>query len=182
MAVRGESVKFCSECGATVNLVIPDDDDRLRHVCSACAMVHYVNPKVIVGCLPAVGDKILLCKRAIEPRYGKWTLPAGFMELGETAAQGAARETVEEAGAQFEMQELFSIMNVVRVGQVHFFYRARLTSDIFDPGHETMEARLFSEQDIPWEDIAFRTVKQTLQCFFADMKSKNYVLHQVDIE
>jgi ADP-ribose pyrophosphatase YjhB (NUDIX family) len=104
------------------------------------------------------------------------------MELGETLAQGAARETVEEAGAHFEMQELFSIMNVVRVGQVHFFYRARLTSDIFDPGHETMEARLFSEQDIPWDEIAFRTVKQTLQCYFADMKSQNFVLHQVDIE
>jgi len=124
----------------------------------------------------------LLCKRNIEPRLGKWTLPAGFMELGETLAQGAARETVEEAGAHFEMQELFSIMNVVRVGQVHFFYRARLTSDIFDPGHETMEARLFSEQDIPWDEIAFRTVKQTLQCYFADMKSQNFVLHQVDIE
>jgi ADP-ribose pyrophosphatase YjhB (NUDIX family) len=104
------------------------------------------------------------------------------MELGETLSQGAARETVEEAGAQFEMQELFSIMNVVRVGQVHFFYRARLTSDSFDPGHETMEARLFSEQDIPWDEIAFRTVKQTLQCYFADMKSQNFVLHQVDIE
>jgi ADP-ribose pyrophosphatase YjhB (NUDIX family) len=104
------------------------------------------------------------------------------MELGETLSQGAARETVEEAGAQFEIQDLFSIMNVVRVGQVHFFYRARLTSDAFDPGHETMEARLFSEQDIPWDEIAFRTVKQTLQCYFADMKSQNFVLHQVDIE
>jgi ADP-ribose pyrophosphatase YjhB (NUDIX family) len=124
----------------------------------------------------------LLCKRNIEPRLGKWTLPAGFMELDETLAQGAARETVEEAGAQFEMQELFSIMNVVRVGQVHFFYRARLTSDVFDPGHETMEARLFSEQDIPWDEIAFRTVRLTLQCFFADMKTQNFVLHQVDIE
>ena len=104
------------------------------------------------------------------------------MELGETLAQGAARETQEEAGAQFEMQELFSVMNVVRVGQVHFFYRARLTSDAFDPGHETMEARLFNEQDIPWDELAFRTVKETLKRYFADQKTKNFALHQVDIE
>ena len=176
-------IKHCKACGAAVEYRLPDDGDtRQRAVCPACQAVHYENPLNVVGTVPVWGDKVLLCKRNIEPRLGKWTLPAGFMELGETLAQGAARETVEEAGAQFEMQELFSIMNVVRVGQVHFFYRARLTSDIFDPGHETMEARLFSEQDIPWEDIAFRTVKQTLQCFFADMKSKKFVLHQVDIE
>ena len=176
-------IKHCKACGAAVEYRLPDDGDtRLRAVCPACQAVHYENPLNVVGTVPVWGDKVLLCKRNIEPRLGKWTLPAGFMELGETLAQGAARETVEEAGAQFEMQELFSIMNVVRVGQVHFFYRARLTSDLFDPGHETMEARLFSEQDIPWDEIAFRTVKQTLQCYFADMKSQNFVLHQVDIE
>jgi ADP-ribose pyrophosphatase YjhB (NUDIX family) len=135
-----------------------------------------------VGTVPIWGEKVLLCKRNIEPRFGKWTLPAGFMELGETLAQGAARETLEESGAQFEMQELFSIMNVVRVGQVHFFYRALLTSDQFNPGHETIEARLFSEHEIPWEDIAFRTVRQTLQCYFSDLKANSFVLHQVDIE
>ena len=176
-------IKHCKACGAAVEYRLPDDGDtRLRAVCPACQAVHYENPLNVVGTVPVWGDKVLLCKRNIEPRLGKWTLPAGFMELGETLAQGAARETVEEAGAQFEMQELFSIMNVVRVGQVHFFYRARLTSDAFDPGHETMEARLFSEQDIPWDEIAFRTVRQTLQCYFADMKSQNFVLHQVDIE
>ena len=176
-------IKHCKACGAAVEYRLPDDGDtRLRAVCPYCQTVHYENPLNVVGTVPVWGDKVLLCKRNIEPRLGKWTLPAGFMELGETLAQGAARETVEEAGAQFEMQELFSIMNVVRVGQVHFFYRARLTSDLFDPGHETMEARLFSEQDIPWDEIAFRTVKQTLECYFADMKSQNFVLHQVDIE
>ena len=176
-------IKHCKACGAAVEYRLPDDGDtRLRAVCPACQAVHYENPLNVVGTVPVWGDKVLLCKRNIEPRLGKWTLPAGFMELGETLAQGAARETVEEAGAQFEMQELFSIMNVVRVGQLHFFYRARLISDSFDPGHETMEARLFSEQDIPWDEIAFRTVKQTLQCYFADMKSQNFVLHQVDIE
>jgi len=134
-----------------------------------------------VGTVPVWGDKVLLCKRNIEPRFGKWTLPAGFMELNETVAQGAARETVEEAGAQFEMQELFTMMNVTRVGQVHFFYRAQLTSETFDPGHETQEARLFAEHEIPWDEIAFRTVKETLQHYFADAKTGKFELHQVDI-
>ena len=177
------TIRHCRQCGALVARRLPDDGDtKERAICTACHTVHYENPLNVVGTVPYFGERVLLCMRNIEPRLGKWTLPAGFMELGETLAQGAARETVEEAGAQFEMQELFSIMNVVRVGQVHFFYRARLTSDSFDPGHETMEARLFSEQDIPWDEIAFRTVKQTLQCYFADMKSQNFVLHQVDIE
>jgi ADP-ribose pyrophosphatase YjhB (NUDIX family) len=176
-------IKHCKACGTAVEYRLPDDGDtRLRAVCPACHAVHYENPLNVVGTVPTWGDKVLLCKRNIEPRLGKWTLPAGFMELGETLAQGAARETVEEAGAQFEMQELFSIMNVVRVGQVHFFFLARLTSDSFAPGHETMEARLFSEKDIPWDELAFRTVKQTLQCYFADMKSQNFALHHADIE
>ena len=176
-------IKHCKACGVAVTYRLPEDGDtKLRAVCPACHVVHYENPLNVVGTVPVWGDKVLLCKRNIEPRLGKWTLPAGFMELGETLAQGAARETVVEAGAQFEMQELLSIMNVVSVGQVHFFYRARLISDVFDPGHETMEARLFSEQDIPWDEIAFRTVKLTLQCLFADMKSGNFALHQVDIE
>ena len=175
-------IKHCKACGATVEYRLPDDGDtRQRAVCPACQAVHYENPLNVVGTVPVWGDKVLLCKRNIEPRLGKWTLPAGFMELGETLAQGAARETVEEAGAQFEMQELFSIMNVVRVGQVHFFYRARLTSDIFDPGHETMEARLFAEHEIPWDDLAFRTVKETLKAFFADRQSGEFGMHQIDI-
>jgi len=176
-------IKHCKACGAAVQYRLPDDGDtRQRAVCPACHTVHYENPLNVVGTVPIWNDKVLLCKRNIEPRLGKWTLPAGFMELGESLAQGAARETVEEAGAQFDMQELFSIMNVTRVGQVHFFFRARLTSDRFDPGHETMEARLFSEHEIPWDEIAFRTVRHTLQCYFADAKSQNFHLHQSDIE
>ena len=176
-------IKHCKACGAAVQYRLPDDGDtRQRAVCPACHTVHYENPLNVVGTVPIWNDKVLLCKRNIEPRLGKWTLPAGFMELGESLAQGAARETVEEAGAQFDMQELFSIMNVTRVGQVHFFSRARLTSDRFDPGHETMEARLFSEHEIPWDEIAFRTVRHTLQCYFADAKSQNFLLHQSDIE
>ena len=152
-------IRHCKQCGTAVTYRLPDDGDtRERAICPACHTVHYENPLNVVGTIPIWNDQVLLCKRNIEPRLGKWTLPAGFMELGETVMQGAARETQEEAGAQFQMLELFSIMNVVRVGQVHFFFRAQLTSPDFDPGHETQEARLFTEQDIPWDDIAFRTV------------------------
>ena len=163
-------------------LRVPDDGDtRQRAVCPACQTIHYENPLNVVGTIPVLGEGVLLCKRNIEPRKGKWTLPAGFMELGETLAEGAARETTEEAGAQFEMQGLFSVLNVARVGQVHFFFRAQLTSDQFAPGHETMEARLFEEHEIPWDDLAFRTVKETLKAFFADRQADEFCLHQMDI-
>jgi ADP-ribose pyrophosphatase YjhB (NUDIX family) len=175
-------INHCKSCGTAVVYRVPDDGDtRERAVCPSCHTIHYENPLNVVGTVPVWDDKVLLCKRNIEPRLGKWTLPAGFMELGETLAQGAARETTEEAGAQFEMQDIFSIMNVVRVGQVHVFFRAQLTSDQFDPGHETMEARLFAEHEVPWDEIAFRTVKETLQCYFADAKSRQFKLHQIDI-
>ena len=163
-------------------LRVPDDGDtRQRAVCPACQTIHYENPLNVVGTIPVLGEAVLLCKRNIEPRKGKWTLPAGFMELGETLAEGAARETTEEAGAQFEMQGLFSVLNVARVGQVHFFFRAQLTSDQFAPGHETMEARLFAEHEIPWDDLAFRTVKETLKAFFADRLKGEFGMHQIDI-
>ena len=175
-------IKHCKECGTGVEYRVPDDGDtKPRAVCPACHTIHYENPLNVVGTVPHWGDKVLLCKRNIEPRFGKWTLPAGFMELSETTAEGAARETDEEAGAQFEMQDLFTLMNVTRVGQVHFFYRAQLTSDQFNPGHETQEARLFAEHEIPWDEIAFRTVKETLQHYFADAKKGKFELHHVDI-
>jgi ADP-ribose pyrophosphatase YjhB (NUDIX family) len=161
---------------------IPDDGDtKPRAVCPACHTIHYENPLNVVGTVPYWGERVLLCKRNIEPRLGLWTLPAGFMELHETTAEGAARETVEEAGAQFEMQGLFSLVNVARVGQVHLFYRARLTSDQFDPGIETMEARLFLESEIPWDTIAFRTTRETLTCFFADRRRGEFSIHHIDI-
>ncbi len=175
-------LKHCKQCGAKVAYRMPDDGDtKLRAVCTDCHTVHYENPLNVVGTVPHWGDQVLLCKRNIEPRLGKWTLPAGFMELNETTAQGAARETVEEAGAQFELQGLFSLLNVARVGQVHLFYRARLTSDQFDPGTETMEAKLFTEDEIPWDEIAFRTVKETLECYFADRRTGQYGIHVIDI-
>ena len=175
-------VNHCRVCGTQVQHRVPDDGDtRVRAVCPACHTIHYENPLNVVGTVPVWGDKVLLCKRNIEPRLGKWTLPAGFMELNETVAQGAARETVEEAGAQFEMQSLFSVLSVPKVGQVHLFYRAKLTSDRFDPGYETQEAKLFTEAEIPWDEIAFRTVKVTLERFFADSALGTYSVHQVDI-
>lgn len=176
-------IKHCKNCGTAVVYRLPDDGDtRERAICTACHTVHYENPLNVVGTIPIWEDKVLLCKRNIEPRFGKWTLPAGFMELGETVAQGAARETDEEAGAQIELLDLYTLMNVVRVGQVHFFYRARLLNTRFNPGHETIEARLFSEADVPWDEIAFRTVRETLKCYFEDRRLGNYPLHQVDIQ
>jgi len=135
----------------------------------------------VVGTVPVWGDQVLLCRRNIEPRYGLWTLPAGFMELGETTAEGALRETVEEAGARIEMQGLFTLLNVVRVGQVHMYYRAKLQDTHFEPGPETIEARLFHEHEIPWEQLAFRTVRETLQRYFADRSAGRFELHVADI-
>ena len=175
-------IKHCRQCGTQVDYRVPDDGDtKERAVCPSCTTIHYENPLNVVGTVPHRGDKVLLCKRNIEPRFGKWTLPAGFMELHETTAEGAARETEEEAGAQFEMQGLFSLLNVARVGQVHLFYRARLTSDQFNPGTETIEAQLFTEDEIPWDEIAFRTVKETLERYFADRKAGHFGIHLVDI-
>ncbi|MES2423408.1 MAG: NUDIX hydrolase [Pseudomonadota bacterium] len=180
-------ILHCRGCGTAVVYRLPDDGDtKQRAVCPACNTVHYENPLVVVGTLPVWGppgdEQVLLCKRNIEPRWGKWTLPAGFMELGETTAAGAARETDEESGAHIAMGPLFSLMNVVRVGQVHMFYQARLLDLEFDPGHETIEARMFSEADIPWDEIAFKTVKVTLERYFADRKTGEPGFHMVDID
>jgi ADP-ribose pyrophosphatase YjhB (NUDIX family) len=175
-------IKHCKNCGQAVVYRLPDDGDtKERAVCPACHTVHYENPLTVVGTIPVWGDKVLLCKRNIEPRFGKWTLPAGFMELNETVAEGAARETTEEAGAQFEMGEFFSLVNIASVGQVHLFYRAQLTSDQFDPGFETLEARLFTEDEVPWDEIAFRTVGETLKCYFADRNKGQFGIHVFDI-
>ena len=175
-------IKHCKNCGTAVVYRVPDDGDtKERAVCPSCHTIHYENPLNVVGTVPHLGDRVLLCKRNIEPRWGKWTLPAGFMELHETTAEGAARETVEEAGAQFEMEHLFSVLNVARVGQVHLFYTARLLNGEFDPGHETIEARLFTEAEIPWDEIAFRTVKETLERYFADRRAGALSFHAIDI-
>jgi ADP-ribose pyrophosphatase YjhB (NUDIX family) len=176
------SIKHCKSCGTAVVQRLPDDGDaRMRAVCPACHTVHYENPLNVVGTIPVWQDQVLLCKRNIEPRKGYWTLPAGFMELRETLMEGAARETDEEAGAQIVMQALFTIIDVPRVGQVHFFFRAELQSPVFNPGHETQEARLFAESDIPWDDLAFKTVKETLRRYFADRAKGEFGLHTLAI-
>ena len=172
---------FCSNCGAKVALRIPPGDTYLRHVCDSCGTVHYRNPLMVIGTIPEWQHQVLLCKRAIEPRYGLWTLPAGFMELGETTAQAALRETTEEAKARVELGELFSLLSVPHVGQVHLFYRARLLDRDFAAGEETLEVALFDESQIPWDAIAFRTTATTLRHFFADRKTGAFRLHAGEI-
>jgi len=177
-------IQYCRDCGTAVVYRLPDDGDtRERAICPNCGRVHYENPLNVVGTVPVLPDgRVLLCLRAIEPRRGKWTLPAGFMELGETTSQGAARETDEEAGAQIVLGPLFAVLNVQRVGQVHLFYRAHLLSERLDPGFETLEARFFTEDEVPWDELAFRTVKETLVRFFADRRTGSYAVHCVDID
>ena len=178
-------LKHCHACGGPLLYRLPDDGDtRERAICTLCHTVHYENPLNVVGTVASWGDdgaQVLLCKRNIEPRLGKWTLPAGFMELGESSAEGAARETVEEAGATFEMLGLFAVMNVVRVGQLHLVYRARLTSTVFDFGYESQAAQLFTEADIPWDELAFKTNRQALELYFADLKAGHFGVHAIDI-
>jgi ADP-ribose pyrophosphatase YjhB (NUDIX family) len=165
-------MKFCSECAHPVALAIPEGDNRPRFVCPQCHTIHYQNPKLVIGSLPVWEHdgkvQVLLCKRAIEPRYGYWTLPAGFMENEETTEQAALRETEEEAGAEVELGRLFTLLNVAHVHQVHLFYLARLRNLDFAPGEESLEVELFTQDQIPWEDLAFPTVRNTLELFFAD--------------
>ena len=165
-------MKFCSECAHPVTVAIPEGDNRPRFVCTNCGTIHYQNPKMVIGSIPVWEQdgelKVLLCKRAIEPRYGYWTLPAGFMENGESTSAAAARETEEEAGANIELGHLFTLLNVVHVHQVHMFYLARLVDLDFAPGIESLDVQLFSEAEIPWADLAFPTIRTTLELFFAD--------------
>ena len=154
------NIRHCRACGGAAGYRVPADDNRERAICTTCGTVHYENPLNVVGTLPVWGEQVLLCRRNIEPRHGFWTLPAGFLELGETTEQGALRETEEEAGARVTLQGLYTVLNVVRVGQVHLFYRAQLLDTDFAPGPESLEVRLFHETEIPWDEIAFRTVQR----------------------
>ena len=163
-----------------MNYQVPPGDNRERATCTVCASVHYENPLTVVGTVPAWNDKVLLCRRNIEPRYGLWTLPAGFLELGETTDEGAVRETIEEAGAHFELQGLYTVLNVVRAGQVHMFYRANLLDTEFDPGPESIEVQLFIESDIPWGEIAFQTVRDTLVRYFKDRRRGRFEVYCAD--
>lgn len=174
-------MNFCSVCGARVTLRIPEGDSLSRHVCDACGVIHYRNPRLVVGALPVWEDRVLLCRRAIEPRHGKWTLPGGFMENGETVADAALRETLEEACARIELGEMYTLISVPHIHQVHVFYRSRLLDLDFAPGAETLELRLFAEDEIPWDDIAFRTVAITLTRYFEDRRKGPYRFHCEDL-
>jgi ADP-ribose pyrophosphatase YjhB (NUDIX family) len=161
-------MKFCSNCASTLSLKIPADDSRERFVCDNCGSIHYQNPRNVVGSIPVYAEQVLLCRRAIAPRHGYWTLPAGFMELGESTSQGAERETYEEAGAKVQIGPLYSLLNVPHAEQVHLFYLATMTDPSYSAGEESLEVALFHEHEIPWGELAFPTVKQTLEWFFAD--------------
>jgi ADP-ribose pyrophosphatase YjhB (NUDIX family) len=182
-------MKFCSECANPVALLVPPDDNRPRYVCSSCGLIHYQNPKMVVGSIPIWKQdnevRILLCKRAINPRHGYWTLPAGFMENDETTTDAALRETQEEAGARIELHELFSLLNVPHVHQVHMFYRATLLDLNYTAGIESLEVKLFPEAEIPWDEIAFPTVTHTLKFLFADLarlrEGGSYSFHSHDV-
>jgi len=167
-------MKYCSNCGVTVIKIIPEGDDRLRFVCESCNTIHYDNPRVIVGCVPEYEGKILLCKRAIAPREGWWTLPAGFMEDGETSVQGAARETWEEARARVCDQQLYRLFDIPNINQLYMFYRAVVVDGLYGVGPESTEVALFSEEEIPWREIAFPVVHHALKEYFSDRKTNHF--------
>jgi ADP-ribose pyrophosphatase YjhB (NUDIX family) len=175
-------MKFCSNCAAPIARRVPPGDSLPRWLCDACGSIHYQNPRLVVGTLPEWEGKLLLCRRAIEPRYGYWTLPAGFMENDETTAEAALRETLEEAGARAELGAPFSMISVPRVNQVHLFYRARLLDLAFKPGTESLEVALYEEAQIPWQEIAFRTVGATLKHWFSDRARGVFGFHAEDLK
>ena len=174
-------MNYCNDCGAPVVRKIPPDDNRLRYVCASCDMVHYQNPKIVAGCIPVWEDKVLLCKRAIEPRYGYWTLPAGFMELGETSQAAALRETLEEANARVEIINLFAVFSLPHVNQVYLMFNSSLTDLDFSAGAESQEVALFTREEIPWTQLAFTTIRYSLEFYFEDRKNGRHRLHTGDI-
>lgn len=175
-------MKFCSSCGESVIIKIPEGDNRERHVCEYCLTIHYENPRVIAGVLPVYGDKILLCRRAIEPRHGFWTLPAGFLENGESSLQGALRECLEEANAQVVEPQLYALFDIPQINQVYVFYRAQMTEAKFNPTFESSEVALFDEENIPWGELAFPVVELALHHFLNDRQSGNFIVRHDEIK
>lgn len=175
------AMKYCSDCGQGVELRVPAGDHLPRHVCPKCGAIHYRNPKVIVGCIPEWEERILMCRRAIEPRLGRWTFPAGFLELNETTAQGAAREALEEGRTEVEIGELFVVISVPYVSQVYMIHRARMKTPSCGPTIESSEVVLMREDQIPWDEIAFPTIYQSLKFFFADRASGERSVHTLDL-
>ena len=174
-------MKFCSQCGEPLSRRVPTGDNRERFVCDGCNTIHYLNPRIVAGCLPIWEDQVLLCQRAIEPRAGRWTLPAGFLENGETVVAGAARETHEEANAVVANLDLYTVFSLPHISQVYLFYRAELIDPRFSPGFESKAVALFEESEIPWDDLAFPVVRETLEHYFADRLSGVYPVRTRDL-
>lgn len=174
-------MNFCSNCGQQLTYLTPPGDDRSRYYCEACGTVHYQNPTMVVGCIPEWDGKILLCRRAIEPRYGTWTLPAGYLENGETVAEGAVRETYEEARAKVEKLAPYALYNICYVNQIYLMFRARLQDTRFKPGSESLDVRLFAEDEIPWNEIAFRVLQETLLQYFKDRPNGHFPFYMGEI-
>ena len=167
-------MKYCSSCGSLLSFRVPEGDDRKRHSCDSCGVIHYQNPRVVVGCLPIHEDKVLLCKRAIEPRRGCWTLPAGYLENGETTMEGAARETWEETRARVYDQQLYRVFDIPQIDQIYMFFRTGIENGHFGEGPESIEVGLFAEEHIPWQELAFRPVYETLKEYFLDRRSARF--------
>ena len=174
-------MKFCSQCGHPVEFRIPKGDNRERYICEQCDTIHYQNPHIITGCVPCYGNQILLCKRAIEPRKGLWTLPAGFMENGETTQQAATRETFEEALTRVTIEDLYFLYNLPHIHQVYIFFRASMDELEYGAGEESLEVRLFHEEEIPWDNLAFAVIKKTLRYFFEDRRNNHFPIRVEDI-
>ena len=174
-------MKFCSTCGNPVTRKIPEGDNRLRYVCESCEEIHYQNPKVIAGILPTYGDQILLCKRSIEPRVGYWTLPAGFLENGESTLDGALRECVEEANATMVNQVVYAIFDIPEITTVYILYTPELAEPSFGPSLESSEVALFDEADIPWSELAFPMVEEALDFYLEDRKTGEFLVKRKDI-
>ncbi|PZP23848.1 NUDIX hydrolase [Pseudomonas kuykendallii] len=175
-------MKFCNQCGGTVSERIPAGDNRPRFVCDQCQLVHYQNPRIVAGCLPVWGEQVLLCRRAIEPRRGFWTLPAGFMENGETTEQAASRETLEEACARVSGLQLYTVFDLPHISQVYMLFRAELVDLDFAAGDESLEVKLFHEAEIPWSELAFPTIGRTLEWFFADRPNALFPVRSEPLE
>ncbi|MGP9766052.1 NUDIX hydrolase [Halomonas sp. AOP13-D3-9] len=169
-------MNFCSQCGDKVRFAVPEGDDRPRYLCAACGTIHYQNPRIVAGTLPVSGSKVLLCKRAISPRKGYWTLPAGYMENAESTQQAASRETREEACAEVELVNLYTLIDLPHINQVYMIFRAELIGG-FSAGPESLEVALFEEHEIPWDELAFTTIERTLKHFYADRVYNEFPLH-----
>ena len=174
-------MNYCNQCGAKVELRIPEGDTHMRHVCLQCGEIHYLNPKLVIGCVAEWNGSILLCRRAIEPRHGFWTLPAGFMENGESTLEAALRETREEACARVAIDGLFALINIPHISQVHLFYRGQLVEGGHSAGVESLETSLFGEEAIPWDDLAFRSVALCLKSYFRDRRNGAFGFHEADL-